>query len=86
MQVVRQNLWKAPLPPLNGGGGGGWMVPQVETTLASIRETAFSVVVTQLWNSVPREAHLALSLFTFRRHIKINCSDQLLISSSFSMF
>lgn len=52
-----------------------WLLRYSDEGLADVklgisREMAFLVVAPQLWNSVPREAHQASPLQTFRRQVK----------------
>lgn len=52
------------------------MPPVKETRLVANRKRAFLAVAFLLWNSLPIEASLALSLLSFRRQVKIELFRQ----------
>lgn len=48
-----------------------WVLPLIEARLVSTKKRTFPVVMPSLWNSLFRESHLAQSLLSFRRRVKV---------------
>uniref|UniRef100_A0A8D2L5S4 Reverse transcriptase domain-containing protein n=1 Tax=Varanus komodoensis TaxID=61221 RepID=A0A8D2L5S4_VARKO len=60
-----------PARPLRSAGESLLRKPSVkDIRRVSTRRRAFSAVAPNLWNALPREVHLSLSLFVFRRQAK----------------